>query len=369
MDKITKALHIKVDINGADPVVTPIFQNSAFEASSPFFYTRKDNPNIKEIETVIATLEETPWCIACTTGMSAITMAISLLVPGDTLVVNKDIYGCSFKLFQKFTQRLNIQLIITDLSVEENISTLPKETRMVIFETPTNPFLKTIDIKKVSDKIKSQNKKALVVVDNTWGTPLYQQPLKHGADICLYSATKYFSGHSDVMGGFVLTNSAELHEELLDLRFYYGCILEPQSAWLLRRSMQTFEIRMKAHQETTLQIKKFLEQQPQVSKVYYPVVDGKQLTGYGTLLFFDLKKELVDKYILFRDSLTLFDSGTGMACVTSMVAQPFTGSHASMSDSEKTDMGLSKSLVRLSFGLENVEDLKNDLLNAFSKIG
>jgi cystathionine gamma-lyase / homocysteine desulfhydrase len=368
MDKITQSLHYRIDDSQAHPVVTPIYQASAFQANSPFFYTRKNNPNIEELETVIATLEEAEHCVATTTGMSAIAIVLNLLAPHDTLVVNKDIYGCSYKLLQKYTDRLQIRLLTLDLSEAAGIEQLPAETSMVLFETPTNPFLKTIDIQAVSRKVKSRNPGALVVVDNTWATPLFQQPLRWGADISLHSATKYFSGHSDVMGGCMLTNSSEVAELLREQRFYYGAILEPHSAWLLRRSLQTLDLRMRQHQDTTLQMREFLETLPEVTRVYYPVVDGRQLTGYGTLLFFDLRGDLVPHYPVLARTLKLFDTGTGMACVTSMIAQPFTGSHASMTDEEKGEMGLNRGLIRLSFGLEKIEDLKQDLRNAFAAL-
>jgi cystathionine beta-lyase/cystathionine gamma-synthase len=368
MDKITKALRLKVEDNEAFPAVTPIYQASAFQANSPFFYTRKKNPNVVEIEEVIATIEEAKFCIGTSTGMSAISLALQLLQSPGTIILNKDVYGCSFKALQKFSDKYKFDLLITDLALEENLESIPDNVQMVIFETPTNPFLKNIDIQKVSKAIKGKNPEALVVVDNTWATPLFQQPLKWGADISIHSATKYISGHSDVMAGFALTDSEKIYQELQDQRFYYGAILEPFSAWLLRRSMQTFEIRMLAHQDTCLKMKSFLETLPQVKKVYYPKVDGQQLTGYGALLFFELRDDLSDQYIPFRDSLQLFNTGTGMACVTSMVAQPSSGSHASLTECEKTEMGIHPGVVRLSFGLEKYNDLKDDLLQAFKKI-
>lgn len=363
----TKALHTRINIDGSDPVVTPIFQASAFQSSSPFFYTRNNNPNIAELEDVVKTFEKCNFAIATTTGMSAITLVLSLLKHGQTLVVNKDIYGCSYKLMQQFTDRMGMELIISDLSIEENIDLLPPAD-MVLFETPTNPFLKTIPISYVAKKVKDKNKNALVVVDNTWATPLFQKPCELGADISLHSATKYFSGHSDIMGGVVLMDREDLYQKVKDLRFYYGAILAPQSAWLLRRSMQTFAIRMRAHQQTTLVLKAYLESIPEIKKLYYPKLDKHQLSGYGTLLFFELDENLVNHYPKFAESLELFDTGTGMACVTSMIAQPFTGSHASMNPEEKEGMGLSENLFRLSFGLEDAEDLKNDLDQAFQKL-
>jgi cystathionine gamma-lyase/homocysteine desulfhydrase len=365
MESISKAIHEKVEIENAHPIVTPIFQASAFESDSPFFYTRKNNPNIKEFENVVAILEETQYAIATATGMSAVHLVLGLLEINSCIVINSDIYGCSFKLFQKFCKKLNIRLIILDLSINENISKIPHDASMVFFETPTNPFLKTVDIKKVADFIKSKNQGCYVVVDNTWATPLFQKPIKHGADISLHSATKYFSGHSDVMGGCILTDNKEIYETLLMQRFYQGNILAPHSAWLLRRSLQTLHIRLECQSRTTIAIKDFLETQPLIKKVYYPVIDGSQLINYGTLIFFTFKQEYIDFYPLFTKALKLFSTGTGMACISSMVALPYTGSHASMNDEEKRTIALDKSLVRLSFGLEPQNDLIEDLKNAF----
>ncbi len=369
MDRITKALHIKVDDSQALPVVTPIYQASAFTSQSSFFYTRKNNPNVEEIEQVIATIEEASFCTASATGMSAIAMVLNLIAESGTLVVNKDVYGCSLKALQKYAKRVKLELLVLDLSEEESLGRLPADTRMVLFETPTNPFLKHIDIARVARAARALNEEALVVVDNTWATSLFQQPLKWGADISLHSATKYFSGHSDVMGGFVLTDREELHHELQEQRFYFGAVMEPFSAWLLRRSMQTFELRMTAHQAAARRMGDFLRAQPQVGRVYYPCVDGQQLTGYGTLLFFDLREDLRDEYPRFASALTLFSTGTGMACVTSMVAQPFSGSHASLTEAEKREMGIGAGLVRLSFGLERIEDLQADLAVALGTLG
>lgn len=368
MHNNTKILHERIDISNAHPVVTPIFQNSAFEAHSPYFYTRKDNPNVVEFENVMAILEESQHSVCFSTGMAAIASVLHLLKPGDTLIIHQLIYGCSYKLFERFCFQFQIKLFVLDLSNESVIQKLPKEVNMVIFETPTNPFVNTISIKQVSEAVKSINADALIVVDNTWATPLFQQPLKWGADIALYSATKYFSGHSDVMGGVITTNSTELYSKLRDTRFYQGAILDPNSAWLLRRSMQTFHIRMKAHSETTKIIRDWLVKHEAVKKVYYPKIDGQQLTDYATLLFFDLNEDLIDKYPQFIEQLKYFDTGTGMACVTSMVARPYFGSHASMSDADKETMGLTAQLVRLSIGLEDTNDLITDLDNAFNYI-
>jgi len=248
------------------------------------------------------------------------------------------------------------------------VAEIPRDAALVFFETPTNPFLKTISIKSVARHVKATCPDALVVIDNTWATPLFQHPLEHGADISLHSATKYISGHSDVMGGFALCASPDLADELRNIRFYGGAVLDPNSAWLLRRSAQTLSLRLQAHVATLQEMSAFLKSLPQVSHVYLPTVDGDQLKNYGGILFFDLAPPCADRYERFRDALTLFESGTGMAAVTSMVAQPYTGSHASLSDDDKAEMGLGRQLVRLCFGLEPVEDLKADVRQALNAL-
>ncbi len=365
MDKFTNSLHHRVDTRGLSNVVTPIYQNSAFPADSPYFYSRKDNPNVRELEECLAIIEDARFCIGYSTGMAAINSVISLLRCGSKIVLNRDIYGCSMKLFMREAKRLDMSVVVLDLSMPSEFSKLPKETDLVFFETPTNPFLKTIDIQKISQSVKKQNPEALIVVDNTWASPLFQQPISSGADISLHSGTKYISGHSDVMGGFAVCNNETLHQELRNIRFFGGSVLDPNSAWLMRRSIQTLDIRMQAHAATILETADFLKTLTLVKKVYLPHIDGHQLNNYGGILFFELAKEVQDRYEDLRENLELFGSGTGMAAVTSMIAQPYSGSHASLSESEKAQMGIGKNLVRLCFGLERAEDLIADLRNGF----
>ena len=366
MKNTTKSLHTRVDVSNAYPAATPIYQNSAFEAQSDFFYSRKNNPNVQELEEAVGHLEGAKFGIATTTGMSAINLVLSLLRPNQTIVINKLIYGCTFKYFEWFAENYNCNLIVEDLSVDFSVDNYSAD--LVFFETPTNPFLKTIDINFISSYYKKINSNCIVVVDNTWASPLYQSPCNLGADVSLHSATKYISGHSDVMGGIILTNNLKIDELLRTRRFYTGANLDPHSAWLLRRSLHTLDIRLEKQGKTTKKIVSFLETRNEIEKVYYPDVDGVQMVDYATLLFFDFREDLVRKYPIFSQKLQLFSTGTGMACVTSMVAQPFTGSHASMNAKEKEGMGLSLSTVRLSFGLEDSDDLIQDIENALKEV-
>lgn len=368
----TQSLHFRINNSETHPVATPIYQNSAFTADSPYFYTRKSNPNSVELEGALAILERSKHVVTTTTGMSAIMLVLQQLKPGDHLVVNQYIYGCSYKLFQRYAQQMNLTLTILDLSEGVGRESIPDDVSMVLFETPTNPFLKTIPIAEVAEIMAKKNPKALLVVDNTWATALFQNPLECGAHVSLASATKYISGHSDVMGGFIAVNDDQLADDLLQSRFYSGAILDPNSAWLLRRSLHTFPIRMREHLRITQTLATFLKTRDEVGKIYLPETSKNQLRSYGGILFFEFSKDdselnsSEDGYTQFRDALTLFDSGTGMACVSSMVAQPWSGSHASLCDVEKIEMGINTGLVRLCFGLEDADDLIRDLENAFS---
>lgn len=362
----TEALHFRIDNAATRPVATPIYQNSAFSADSPYFYTRKSNPNCVELEGALALLERCDHVIGTTTGMSALALVLQLLGPGDHLVVNKYIYGCSYKLFQRYAQQYRLRLTILNLCEESGRSAIPCDVTMVVLETPTNPFLKTVPIREVAAAVAAKNPDALVVVDNTWATPLFQNPLELGAQVSLASATKYISGHSDVMGGFVAVNDGDLAEKLRQTRFYTGAILDPNSAWLLRRSLHTFPLRMREHVRGTRLLSEYLGAQQEVVRLYLPEVDGEQLRDYGGIVFFELQPELARRYAEFARALTLFDTGTGMACVSSMVAQPWSGSHASLAPEEKSGMGIGEGLVRLCFGLEAPEDLVADLKQAFA---
>lgn len=365
----TKLLHSKIDVVNAKPNVTPLFQCSSFLSESDFFYTRKSNPNYEELEGIVKDLDQAHFAISVTTGMAALALSLRLLKPGDHLIVGNLIYGCTLKLCKSICEQYGINIDIVDLTnIEEYKSKLKSHTRMVLFETPTNPFLKSIDIATISSIGREYSTDIFIVVDNTWATPFFQNPLSLGADISVYSCTKYFSGHSDVMGGIITCNSADIYDSLKQLRFYTGAILDPHSAWLIRRSMQTFFLRMEGHQKVFADMVEFVKSFQEVQTVYSPVVDGYQLRGYGGILFFELQPEFIDKVNIFVNSLKLFERGTSMACIVSAIAQPFTGSHASLSLKEKEQMGLTKTLLRLCIGFEDLEDLKDDFRMSISSL-
>lgn len=368
LDPTTRALRVRAVTDGSLPTVTPLFQSAAFRTGSPYFYSRKDNPNVAELEAALAALEGCAHALAVTTGMAALAQVLGVLRPGDVLVCHHLMYGCSLKLFQQQVEERQVQLLVTDLADPAELARLPAATRLVIFETPTNPFLRTVTIAPVAVAAKRANPAALVVVDGTWATPLFQQPLRHGADIVVHSATKFLSGHSDVMGGVICTERDDLAALFRERRFYHGANLDPHSAWLLCRSLKTFPLRMRAHQQTTVRLAALLRGFAPVERVDLPEIDGRQLTGYGGIVFVQLREPWHGRYTELASALTLFDTGTGMAAVTSMVAQPYSGSHASLCDAEKEAIGLNRGLVRLCFGLEDEGDLAADLTRAFAAL-
>jgi cystathionine gamma-lyase/cystathionine gamma-lyase/homocysteine desulfhydrase len=368
MKDVTRLIRHKISTQYVKPVSTPIFQTSAFKSGDPYFYTRKSNPNFAEVEEIFCELEAGEKAVLLSSGMTAISAALHLLSPDDRLLVNKLIYGCSYRFFCDFCQQFKITLEFVDLSTTDGFSKLDTGVDMVFLETPTNPFLKTIDIKEVSERVKKANPKSLVVVDNTWATSLFQKPLKFGADISLHSNSKFNGGHSDMISGIAITNNAEIGEKIAAYRFYNGCLPDPFSAWLLRRSLQTLGVRLERQVNSTAIIANYLKQNPLVDQVFFPNIDGKQLTNYGGLIFFHLQATSFETVKIFMSELKLFDEGTSMASVTSAVANPWTGSHLSMSEDEKRSIGLDEFIVRLSFGLEDVDDLINDIERAFSSV-
>ena len=370
MNPETRLLHRKVPVAGAHPNVTPLFQCSSFFSDSEWFYTRKSNPNVDELEAAVRDIEGSAHAVAVATGMAALATVLRLLRPGERLATNGLIYGCSYRLFADFCAHYGVGFDVLEFTDPAAVRAgIRPGTRMAIFETPTNPLLRTVPIEAVAREVHAAAPEALVVVDNTWATPLFQKPLELGADLCVVSATKFFSGHSDVMGGLVTTNRPDLAEDLRRIRFYGGSILDPHSAWLLRRSLQTFPLRMRRHAETFGEMAAHLRAHPRVRRVYVPEVDGRQLTAYGGILFVELDPALEPAVEAFMDSLRLFERGTSMASVVSSVAQPWSGSHLSMTEEEKRRAGIGKTLVRLCFGLEDPADLKADLTQALDRAG
>jgi len=370
LKKETLLVRAKADTSKADPVATPIYQSAAFRTGDPYFYTRNSNPNFQDVEELLCMLDGGEGAVLFSSGMGAIDSALGLLKPGDKLVVHHLIYGCSYRFLHDHCERSGIDAVFTDLSdPAKRDAALDGKTRMVFFETPTNPFLKTVGVAAVAQAAKAKSPKALIVVDNTWATPMFQNPLSLGADIAVYSCSKFFAGHSDLILGAAVASTAALAEELKKRRFYAGGVPDPFAAWLLRRSLQTLDLRLKKHSENYEKAAALLKARPEVAEIFLADVDGEQLKGYGGMLFFRFKDDPDGaKAEKFASGLELFDLGTPLATVTSAVAIPFTGSHLSMTGEEKAAIGLDKSLVRLSMGIESADDLLADLEQAIHSL-
>lgn len=375
----TKAIHIGEEPNlkegGTGDVVIPIHLTSTYarnKIDNPpggYEYSRSGNPTRDALEKRIASLENAKYGVACASGLGATTTTIlSLLRAGDHLVAFDDLYGGTRRLFtQVFNQHYGIEVSYVDARVTENVAKAIKEnTRLIWLETPTNPLLKICDIEAVSKIAKEKN--IPLAVDNTFATPYFQQPLSFGADLVIHSTTKYLNGHSDSVGGIVVTSDDNIYEKIKFHQNAAGAILSPFDSYLILRGTKTLSLRMERHASNALEIAKYLESHSKVERVFYPGLDShpqykivrKQMTGYGGMVSFELRADL-DQSRKFVESLRLFTLAESLGCVESLVEVPALMTHVSIPSEERKKTGIKDSLIRISVGLENVEDLLNDL--------
>ena len=367
-------------------VVTPIYETSVFaftstqelvdavtEKSSRDVYTRWSNPTITAAEKKIAELENAEDCAVFSSGMAAISTAvISLVSPGDHIVSVRDLYGGTVGLFSDLMSKFGVQTTFIEASNTSEISSAVKSNTKILFlETPTNPTLKLVDLQRASETAAKHG--AMVLVDNTFASPYNQQPLQFGCNVTLHSATKYLAGHNDVTAGAV-AGPREIIEPMKKLRRTLGGVLDPHAAWLLLRGMKTLALRMAKHNSNGQQIAEYLEKHPNVQRVYYPglrthpqhALAKRQMKGFGGVLSFELKGDL-NQTIRFVDSLKLALLGASLGGAETLVSQPSTVSHFFMDPDERRKAGISDSLVRLSLGIEDPEDIISDLAQAFEK--
>ena len=353
-------------------VMTPITLSSTYAQSSPgehkgYEYSRVSNPTRKALEICISSLEEGEQAFACASGVSASALVFEFLKPGDLLVAEEDLYGGSLRILTKILKPRGIHIQLMDLSDEKNIPLIPKNTKMVWLESPTNPLMKLIDIEKIS--LFTKKNKILLAVDNTFMSPFFQKPLVLGADIVIHSATKYLSGHSDIVAGIIVTREKELADKLFFWSKSLGPVLSPFDSYLLLRSIKTLALRMKKHEKNAGELAHFLSAQKEVKQVLYPGLKShpqhllavKQMSGFGGMLSFYLRggrKEAFRCLKAFK-VCTLAESLGG---VESLVEHPASMTHAS-SPHPPAD-----SLIRVSTGIEDIEDLKEDFLQAFKKL-
>lgn len=374
----TKVIHGGISTDRTTGAVSvPIYQTSTYKQNGlgqpkEYEYSRSGNPTRHALEELIADLEGGVQGFAFSSGLAGIHAVLSLFYAGDHIILADDVYGGTFRLMDKVLTKTGIIYDLVDLSNLEDLKAAFKaETKAVYFETPSNPLLKVLDIKEISSIAKAHN--ALTLVDNTFATPYLQQPIALGADVVLHSATKYLGGHSDVVAGLVTTNSNELASEIGFLQNSIGAVLGPQDSWLVQRGIKTLALRMEAHSANAQKIAEFLEASQAVSKVYYPglvnheghEIAKKQMTAFGGMISFELTDENAVKN--FVENLRYFILAESLGGVESLIEVPAVMTHASIPKELREEIGIKDGLIRLSVGVEALEDLLTDLKEALEK--
>ncbi|MGA8941109.1 MAG: bifunctional cystathionine gamma-lyase/homocysteine desulfhydrase [Thermoactinomyces sp.] len=355
-------------------VSVPIYQVSTYKQKrvgehAGYEYSRTGNPTRAALEQMIAELENGEAGLAFASGMAAVSAVLSLFNQGDHLVVGDDVYGGTYRVIAKVFQRLGIKATFVDTSDSRQVeaAVLP-ETRAIYMETPSNPLLKVSNIREIAKLAKAKG--LLLIVDNTFMTPYWQNPLDLGADIVVHSATKYLGGHSDVVAGLVVTKEKALGGELHFLQNSIGGILGPQDSWLLLRGMKTLGLRMKQHEQNARQIASWLQEQKEVKLVYYPGLEThpgheiarKQGRGFGGIISFDVGSEQMADQVL--EKTRYFTLAESLGAVESLISVPARMTHASIPADRRAELGITDGLIRISVGVEDAEDLIADLEQA-----
>jgi cystathionine beta-lyase/cystathionine gamma-synthase len=361
-------------------LVAPIFQTSTYEQEAPgqdkgFSYSRTNNPTRQRLEEVLAALEGVQYAAAFASGLAAENAILqAYLRPGDEIIIPLDVYGGTYRILNKVYQPFGIvirQIDTSDLKAVE--ATIGKKTRLVWIESPTNPRLQINDIAEISKLAHASN--ALVVVDNTFASPCFQQPFELGADIVVHSVTKYLAGHSDTIQGAALAKDAAVFEPIKFLQNATGAVPSPFDCWLTLRGIKTLELRMQRHEENAIAIANALNGHPLVKRVYFPGlashpghdVARKQMTGFGGMVSFELKGDK-DEVVAFASSRRFFALGESLGGVKALICHPATMTHASIPAEARAELGLSDSLLRLSPGCEASDDLVEDLLEGLEQV-
>ncbi len=379
MNELTAILEsIPVDpLTGA--VAVPIYQTSTYVQEAPgvnkgFDYTRTNNPTRKILETIAAQLENGKNGLAFASGLSAIDSVVKLLKAGDEILAVDDIYGGAFRLFTTIYNNFGITVNFVDTTNAENVKkAITEKTKLIWLESPTNPLLKISDIKKIAKIAKEHN--ILVCVDNTFASPIFQKPLNLGADIVIHSATKYIGGHTDVLAGLVITNSDELGEKLKYIQNATGAVLSPFDSWLLIRSIETLKIRVEQHSANASKIADFLSKRKEIKKIYFPglkthknyKVAQKQQKLPGSMISISFNEDTEESAVKFVTSTKLFKLAESLGGAKSLLCHPATMTHKSIPREKRLQGGITDSLVRLSVGLEDADDLIQDLEQALVK--
>jgi cystathionine gamma-lyase len=357
-------------------IMTPIYATSTYIQKSPgvhqgYDYSRTDNPTRTALQESLAAIEGGKFALATSSGVTAIDVIMHLLESGDEVVSCDDVYGGTSRLFRTIWSKHGIKTHFADMTQNNFFQQNFAKAKIIWIETPTNPLLKIIDIQRVVEWAKKQAGKPLVVVDNTFASPYFQRPLELGADIVLHSTTKYINGHSDTVGGALIINSKELKEKLHHNQNSMGGVPGNLDSWLVLRGIKTLALRMQRHEENAMQIAEFLESHKNVEKVLYPglkshpqyEVAKKQMRGFAGIVTFFIKGDLA-VCRKFLEKVKVFSLAESLGGVESLVDHPAIMTHASIPKETRASLGISDNLVRLSVGIESIDDLKRDLNQA-----
>ncbi len=374
MKLATKLIHAGIEPDpSTGAIMTPIYQTSTYVQSAPgknkgYEYARSQNPTRKVLETAIAAIENGRHGLCFSSGVAATDSIIKLLQPGDEVIAGNDMYGGTYRLFTKLYEKFGITFHFIDMQDAGTINRyINNNTKLIWIETPTNPLMNIIDIPAVSAIAKQRG--ILTCVDNTFASPYLQNPLDLGADIVLHSATKYLGGHSDVIHGCLAMNDTDLREKLYFIQKSCGAVPGPQDCFLVLRGLKTLHLRMDRHCENGEKIARFLRAHPKVGKVYWCGFEDhpsyalakKQMRGFGGMMSFILKDDSMEATMKLLSSTKLFALAESLGGVESLINHPATMTHASIPREERIKNGLSDSLIRLSVGIEDAEDLIEDL--------
>jgi cystathionine beta-lyase len=377
----TKAIHAGVEPDpSTGAIMTPIFQTSTYVQESPskhkgYAYARGANPTRNALQKSIAALENGKYGICFSSGMGATDAVIKLLNPGDEVITSNDLYGGSYRMFKKVYEKFGIKFHFIDLSEAKNAEPyINSKTKLFWIETPSNPLMRIIDIEACVQMAKKNN--CIVAVDNTFASPYLQNPLDLGADIVMHSVTKYLGGHSDVVMGALIVNDEKIYQELAFITNSCGAVPGPQDSFLVLRGIKTLHLRMERHCHNGKIIAEYLRKHPKIGKVYWPgftdhpnhAIAKKQMRDFGGMLSFTLKEDSLEKATKLMESVELFSLAESLGGVESLINHPASMTHASIPREERIKNGLSDTLIRLSIGVEDSEDLLADLEQALGKI-
>lgn len=351
----------------------PIYQTATFAhpqvgLSTGYDYSRLQNPTREQLEKVVASLEKGIDALAFSSGMAAITALMEIFRPGDHLITDADLYGGSIRLFNNISEKNGITFSHVNCSKEDVESYVKENTKAIFIETPTNPMMNVVDIRKMSEIAKKH--RLLLIVDNTFLSPYFQNPLELGADIVVHSGTKFLGGHNDTLSGFVVTSSEEISEKLRFIIKTVGSGLAPMDSWLILRGIKTLPLRMEKAQENAVALAEYLLQEPKVKKVYYPGIKGSegyevcksQARGFGSMLTFEVESRELALHILKNTKLIPFAESLGG--VETLLTYPMTQTHADVPEEVRLANGITDCVLRLSAGIEDKEDLIADLKQA-----